>query len=354
MIRWLLLAILVAGIALAVGEWVRLRGRSSRTAVSTAPARRSRAFDTVEEGLELDDANRGSYEVAFERGRQLDESALTMWLQRVARLPRLSREQFNDLDRPSVKNIMRRPRRYAGQAISLKVYPVRAWRWTANEDFTATRWWTVHDGPVWRIGCLNADAADPAQEPIFVLFTSDPRTVLGPPKRVGERDELLYPQRRAYRLAGVFYKLYQVRDRDGTMRRYPVLLVWQMDRVGGPGGIGDGEGGFLGRLRYAIIIMLLLGFGFIFLKHRARRAAGGDLAGSRRDGRQAGRPGARYRPLRVEGPETQPAGEGPAGTPAAQGDEDEPEIDPKLKAALEQYRREKGLDDAADNNRPTR
>jgi len=353
-VRWLPVAILVAGVALVVGEWVRSADDAGRDAparqkgsptTSTVP-RALGKFKTVDEGLDLGDANRDSYEVAFDRIRQLNESALTMWLQRVSRMPELSKDQFRDLDRPSVKNIMRTPKRYAGQAIVVDVYAVRVWKWMPPDDFTATRWWNIHAGPLWQVDCLNADAQYPGEEPIFVICTFDPTPILGKHKRIGDEGELLYPLQAQsgyqpkYRLAGVFYKLFETRDKDGRTRQFPVLLVWQMNRAGGRDKV-TGPGGMLGT-RHTLIIasVLVLAFAFIYLKKKASRA------------KRGGRSGPEYRPLRGEDLPGQPAA-GPA-LPPDDEDEEDDQVDPQLKAASEQYRKEKELDDATDDNGPTR
>ena len=351
MVRWLPVAILVAGVALVVGEWVRSADNPGRDAVgrqkgspttSTAP-RALGKFKTVDEGLDLGDANRDSYEVAFDRIRQLDESALTMWLQRISRMPDLSKEQFG-LDRPSIENIMRNPKDYKGRAIAVDTYALRVWKWMPNEDFNATRWWNIHAGPLWQVDCLHADAQYPGEAPIFVICTFDPTPILGKPDRIGNEGELLYPLQSGYqpkyRLAGVFYKLYETRDKDGRTRQFPVLLVWQMNRAGGRDNV-TGPGGMPGT-RHALIIVsvLVLAFAFIYLKKKASRTKRGD------------RPGPEYRPLRGEDLPVQPAA-GPSLPPDDEDDEDD-QVDPQLKAASEQYRKEKGLDDATDDNGPTR
>ena len=329
MVRWLPVAILAAGAVLVVG--------------STAPGA-SGKFKTVEEGLDLGDANRDSYEVAFDRIRQLNESALTMWLQRVSRMPELSREQFRDLlDRPSIKNIMRNPKDYKGKAITVDAYAVRVRKWMPNDNFTATKWWNIHAGPLWQVDCLNANAQYPGEEPIFAICTFDPTPILGKPKRTGDKGELLYPlqvqsgYQPKYRLAGVFYKLFETSDEDGRTRQFPVLLVWQMSPAGGPGNV-TGPDGMLGSGRHTLIIaaVLVLAFAFIYLKKKAGRA------------KQSGRPGPQYHSLRDEDLQVQPAA-GPSQPP----DEEDDQVDPQLKAASEQYRKEKGLDDAADDNGPT-
>ena len=89
-----------------------------------------------------------------------------------------------------------------------------------------------------------------------------------------------------------------------------------------------------------IAIVLVLAFAFFHLKKKAGRAKKGD------------RPGPEYRPLRGDDLPGQPAA-GPSPPPDDEDDEDD-EVDPLLKAASEQYRKEKGLDDATDDNGPTR
>ena len=311
-------------------------GQTQGQVPATSPARPVSAppFATIEEGLALGDVEKGHYEVALERRKQLDESALTMWLDRVRRFPKLSADQVDDLDLPSVKNLLTSPRRYAGQAFRLNVYPRRVTKWDPGKGFTPTKWWTVQDGAIWRIGATNAEARDPDAEPIFILCPFDPAAVLGKPSQVGPQGELLYFRPRKCTLAGVFYKVYQDHDENGELRDYPVMMVWQ---------IGPAEGGksavgawWKYLLPFPALLILLIGFAFVRSKVRRNRLD--------RRGR------ARYHPLRDLSQGEAPENKSRAGT-----DESAAQIDPELKAAAEQYRKEKGIQsDAPDDHGGTR
>jgi len=332
--RWLLGGILSAAVLAATVEGPRgtvLLGADASgvtqgevPVTGPAPPTPAAPFGTIEEGLALSEVEKGHYEVALERRRQLDESALTMWLARVRRFPKLSADQVSDLDLPSVKNLLTSPPRYAGQALRLNVYPQRITKWQPGKGFTPTKWWTVHDGPIWQIGATNADARDPDAEPIFLICPFDPAAALGKPSQVGPQGELLYFHPRKCSIAGVFYKVYQDHDDKKELRSYPVILVWQIGPADGGGGGLWATGTWKYLLPFPALLILLIGFAFLRSKVRRNRMPPPARA--------------RYQPLRDLAQEEASEEESRAGT-----DESAEQIDPELKAAAEQFRKEKGI-----------
>jgi hypothetical protein len=131
-------------------------------------------------------------------------------------------------------------------------------------------------------------------------------------------------------LAGLFYKIHMTRDRGdrnqgSTLREYPVFLAWQ---IAAKPRLGGGGATVLGVFLVAGLALLV---GFVVLKKYLRQIRKGD------------QPAVRYRPLR----DTLRAEAAAALAAAEEGDapeDTEPqdtEVDPLLKQAAEEYRREK-------------
>jgi hypothetical protein len=231
---------------------------------ASAPAPARTRIEQIEQALKLTDADAGAYEVARSRRGQIDDQpALTMLLRRVAALPQLEANEMGELDWPAWRGLQERPDVYAGRPIRLRVYVVRAIKWEPGKHFVATVDWPRDRGPIWRYDCLNAEAQRPADEPFYVLSTTEPNTFLGPPREVGLEGDWVYSNPNPMMLAGVFYKVYSGTDRAGLTRDYPVVIAWQIQRapvlaLGGAGGSG-----------LAILIFLLLVVaGFFFWRTR--------------------------------------------------------------------------------------
>ncbi len=295
--------------------------------------------------LRLTPEEQDAYSVALSRPAQLDEPALTLWMDRVSRMPQLGPEQLAALDRPAIPNLAAYPQRYAGVPLRLEVYVFRVIRWEAGREFTPTKWWPASRGAIWRIDCLNAASPTPYDEPVYVLAPFDPRPLLGKPAEVLGDDEFRYEARRKIGLAGVFYKTFRDRAEEGEFRYYPVVLAWQMEARGGRGA------GPLSDQRLMLILgfVLLLVFAFVLLRAKLKRPAPEPVASAD----PAARWGPKYRPLRDLADEAagQPGREPPKPPPPPP-EEDPGEVDPDLKAAAEQYRREHGDDgDGAEHPR---
>jgi hypothetical protein len=301
------------------------------SASAPAAVRSLPKFRTVEEGLALSAAQQAQYDVAFGRRHQItEESAFTMWLRRVARMPALGEEAFGALDRPSVRNLVRRPERYKGQAMRLRFQVVRVARLMPARGegltFTATRQWTVRDGPVWQVDGYYADAAgDRRREPVRLISVVDPAGCFGRPPETGERGEGIYPWPTGpvCEAAGVFYKLVASPE-PGKVPDFPVVMVWQLRRGDGAG-LTTAVGTRLAGLVAAVVAMVAA---FLYLRRRVRRA------------RRPATPAA-YAPRRDLTDQPPPD--------RAPGAQDADEVDPALKTAAEQYRKEKGLDDEQDH-----
>lgn len=214
---------------------------TSQPATAPAPDEPSQSLEDL---LRLDPKEQALYRAVFGRKTQLDEDAFTIFLQRISRLPTLSREQIDALDRPTTRSLLEHPDVYAGQPIQLAVYIMRTAKWTPGPNFAPTRWWTRDQGPVWMMACENAASPKPVEDPLYVVTTQDPQSLLGRPYRVDADGSCEYRPNQRFTLAGVFYKVYNTQDTNPehpATRDYPVVLAWQISLAApttGPAPVG--------------------------------------------------------------------------------------------------------------------
>ncbi len=294
---------------------------ASRPAASSAPALTK--IETIQRSLQLAEPQADAHRVARTRRGQIDDPvAFTMFLRKTASLPKLQSEEWSLLDRPAARSLLADPERYAGRPIALRVYVNRVWKWEPGQDFTASADWTRADGPVYRYDCLNAEAAHPADEPIYVVSTLEPNALLGPPRKIGDDGDWRYTDLPRVQLAGVFYKVYAGRDTQGLPREYPVVFAWQM-RTGAGGGADvasdswarglAGEGAMTFSLAMGAVLLLAIAAYVFWRLRQATRAL-------------------RDRPLRTLSPAV--------GARTREGsDEEEDQADAGLSAAAEEFRR---------------
>lgn len=272
------------------------------------------------------------WEAVNDYDRQWRETAFFAAMQRVRKVQPLPRENFNLLDCPSYGSLATDPRRYRAKPIRLSVYVYRLIKLEPGKDFEASRRWPVSDGPIWRMDCGNAMAKNPADEPLSVFCAFDPSSLLGKPYKVNEKGQAIYTHRQA-EIAGVFYKIYRDMSEgdkskgiEPELRSYPVVLTWQvftpLVRVG-PSSVDP-------RTIMIILIVAALAIAYLILRRTTKRQV------TRRGMRRT------YRPLRT----TEMEAEQPADQQTHPNqDNQQGDIDPLLKAASEQYRKKKGLDD---------
>ena len=262
---------------------------------------------------------------------QWRETAFFVGMQRVRKVQPLSAEGVTLLSSPSYNSLMVDPERYRASPIRLSVYVYRLTELKPGKDFAASRRWPVSDGPIWRMDCGNAMAKKPADQPLSIFCAFDPSSLLGRPYEVNENGEAIYTHKRA-EIAGVFYKIYRDMSKgdeskgiEPELRSYPVVLAWQVNTALSrpvPPSVDP-------RAMTIIFVVAALAIAYVILRRTTKR--------------QVVRRGLRrtYRPLRTAEMEEELAKQQ---TRQKRGDQ-EGDIDPLLKAASEQYRKEKGLDD---------
>jgi hypothetical protein len=241
-------------------------------ATAPAPAGGGAKIDTILQALKLSESQADAYRVALTRKGQIDDpAAFTMLLRKIAPLPMLQSYEWNELDRPSVRNLLADPQRYAGRPLCLHAYVNIAWKWTPGTDFAATADWTRNDKPIYRYDCLNADAEYPASDPLYILSPVEPNVFLGRPTKIGADGELIYAPPPRVQLAGVFYKVYAAKDRDGNPREYPVVLAWQLRPAEGGALLNPATDLSSQALGVAIILLFSIVFYFFWRFRKAAR-----------------------------------------------------------------------------------
>jgi len=302
-------------------------GPTSSTVPATTPGASQEMFTplpkakTLEDGLRFSPKEWTILRAVDDRKAQLDEEAAYVLFRRAASLPYLSPDDFNMLGQPTGEWLRSHPDGFRGQPVRLQVYVFEVMKFTG----TSPSWWPEQT-PVWQLHCERANARRPGDEPLILVSLVDPTPLLGKPGKVLSDGTVQYPRAvQVVDVAGVFYKTIEQNDQSTppVKRRYPVIVVWQM-KPGQSAEASTGEwklwsifGGFL-----------LLAFGWFFIRRRLSQSR------RERDG-EFGRRG--YRPMRDQ-------------------TEDEPrhvplgEVDPKLRAAVEEYRKKRRSKDAEDGS----
>ena len=187
--------------------------------------------------------------------------------------------------------------------------------------------------PVWKMSCIDARSDDPLTGPVLVFSAVEP-TALGEPDAVGDQGERIYRPGRTVKLAGIAYKVWRSKDLDGNVRDFPVVMGWRTDAPS-PKQTKPKPGlSFSGYQAAALVAILLMGY-LVLRRYTERRR------------REA--PRVSYRSPR-EG--SAPKRGQPPDTDEEAQREQPPEVDPLLRNAAEQYRKEKGDEDGPDEDRP--
>jgi len=239
--------------------------------VPTQPAvRPAEPAKTIEEALAYTDEERTALEDVRDGNELLDGAALSILLRRAAMLP-ADRDIRKDADRPSPRNLWRRPADYRGRLITVEGACSGG---MDMSDLVAPT--TYHVGPVYAVVLTEQSTGE--SRPILVVMSDQPPEI---------------PERSDVSVAGLFYKVVRLPEEGGGGKtaEYAVVVARGLYRPGSGGGI-DIPKPFL-VLGGLVVVLLMV---FIFVWRRAR-------AGPRRT--------LEYKPLRFED-----AAEGVADTPA--------------------------------------
>ena len=301
---------------------------AATTRPATAPAEENPAL--TQGIIKLTGSEWMLWKLTSQRPSRFWEDILFVMLSKTAALPPLTEEQFEELDRPAYKGLVSDPDRYVRlpvRPIRVAVRVVRVERLLSGKGMPRSEHWPA-DKPVWQIQCLYAEARTPLEQPLTVLSTVDPTGLLPKPSEEGEEDGVPYveyrytdPSCRQLPLlepAGIFYKTRKDKDRspEKKERDYPIVLAWQLAR---PAQGKSGTGWVLGAILAGILVLAAALFWFLQRSIRGIRKSRELMATHR---------ALHDRPKR---PEDEAGAE----------DDKSSEIDPELRAAVEQYRKEK-------------
>ncbi|MBS3734035.1 MAG: hypothetical protein KGY99_03830 [Phycisphaerae bacterium] len=258
-----------------------------------------------------------------------DEDSFYKLLTQVAEMEPFDAERIAQLDRPGYQTLVEDPRRHVRLPIRPMQMTVRVRRvyvLTPRDHLSPTRHWSG-DRPIY---LLNAVTGETEPKPVLIYMAQDPQDVLGEPDSLQVNEKSKQPYREytgklpRVRLVGLYYKAYDdmYEDADGAMKahRWPVILAAYLEPTG-----GADDGLTATKTGVIVAILLMLVALFVYLKRRTRPA---EKSG-----------GEQYEPLRDR-----------LGTPDSDGN-DSGEIDPDLRSAVEDYRKNRQKGDDQDASR---
>ena len=265
---------------------------------------------TIDEGLVLQADEQAILAAVRDRSQQLDEQALFVLLRRSAAMPHLTEEQFDSLARIPAGRLLAEPAKFRCEPMRLRLKVFMMKQWTPGREIGTSPYWPA-DRPVWFLTGFDYTGDTPSQTPLAVLSIVDPSEALGKPERIGQAGESIYLPGRNLDLAGIFYKAWtdmsvgsQKNDEPAVLTEYPVIIAWQIKPT--PPLISDEA-----KLAVGIVLATMaVAASYLYLRRR-NRPAGAKQLGIRRVAHAA-----------------QPA--------QAQHGEEENDIDPALKAAVEE------------------
>lgn len=323
--RYLVYRMLAVTVALACGSLAAGGQEATTEPATSAPASQPTTTSAPAGMAGLDEALALTYEesqavaVATKRPGTLPEPGLYIMLLRAIRAGQVPDLDISRLAWPDVRSLTRYPQHYYQQPIRLRLKVIMVRRMAPGADLATGPTWP-QDRPLWRLDCLSAEGEHPKEFPIIVLAVNEPR-LSGTPKSLDD-GSLFYSNAPTVEVAGIFYKVYNDRDRDGFLRDYPVVLAWQVDKPTGKAAAGP-------RFTINPAIMALVGVmvvAFVLVRRRAKAA------------RQKEPEAPEYRPLRERLEELDRI----EATKTESTQEDSPDA-ALLKRAAQDYQKEKNM-----------
>ena len=323
----------LVGLLLVLPQSACLLADSPSSQVAPAPSAASGKSKSFAEALRLTASEATALTDVRDRASQLDETAFYMMLSKAAGIAALADQQLHLLDRPVASNLLAHPQRYRGWPIRLRLRVYRVEKLVPGAGLSASPYWAA-DRPVWKLVGVDSKSDDPLTG-LLVVFSIVEPSVLGAPDRVGQSGEGYYNHGRDVELAGISYKLYRTEDLQGNIRDYPVVVAWRLEIPAAGKKVAETKTPSRSHFIYMLLAGLLVMY--LFAKRYARRKAAEESRFV-------------YRPLRDElgEPPGDPA-EAPAKTEKPTGGTGG--VDPMLKEAAEEYRKQKERDNAAGEDR---
>jgi len=279
------------------------------------------------EALKLTEKEFVALSAVRDRVGQLDETAFKMLLSKAAGLAQVEGQELQIIDRPAAVNLLRHPERYRGWPVRLTLRAHKVHKVVGGKDLSASVYWPAGRA-LWQVGCVDPQSNFPADNPLLVFSIVEP-TVLGEPDKIVGEDERLYYAHRDARVnvTGYFYKVWRQRDTEGNVRNYPVIVAWRLDKPAEQSATPRAQKPAEWRIYIMIVLLLILLMAYALAKRFFRR--------------QGGRKNpSEYQPMRfdIKMPDEDEPAESEQG--AAQS------VDPLLREAAEEYRKEREGPDA--------
>lgn len=320
-------------VMLALAGAAMCQGDQPAPALPPGPPANETPSQAVNRILVLTDDEKDSLNTAQSRRTGYEESAFYTLLNRASQLPELPQEQFADLAKPDYSSLMLTPDAYAGRPIRMNVLVFSVIKQVSGEGgLDPALLWPVGQER-WLITCYDADSkydtvTKKGQHGLLIVSTVDPTPLL--PQTHTDEDVALkkYPPRLAkLTIAGVFYKLFEDMELGdpehpelSRKETFPLIIAWQIvSRRSDPR--SNVPTALTVVIVFAIVAFLAA---FYFLVRYVRRTGRQSM-----EARRALWPD-RYRALRDTAQDHLPADE----------TEDANDVDPQLKAAVEDWRRD--------------
>jgi hypothetical protein len=310
----------------------------TRSVPVALPQSRPAKIPTIAQRIVLTDVERTVLDVTRDNTASLQETGLYAMLgvaSRAKQQVKLDDLEWDQLDRPAYVNLVHDPKRYRATPMRFRVKISHVWKQSPGVGLAFSPM-IPKDLTVWQMDGVWSDAPYEREKPLRLYSLVDPAAYIGQPSTIDRDQTRIYKHAPEVRVAGLFYKIYTDKDRDGALRDYPVVMVWQMSRTMPAWGGGGGDWDFsqLARLAPLVLLVAVMGGAFYLTRRRlakmraADRRAGGALASPRQ--RREPNAGARD-------------------APDADRKDDEPPdqpVDPELTAAVEGYLRDREDEDA--------
>ncbi len=275
----------------------------------------AREPDNFADAIKLTKAEATALADVADKSPQIDETAFYMMLAKAAAIAELASPYDTLVDSPAAAQLLTNPQRWRGWPVRLQAIVYRIEKLQGRKHLSPSPHWSVNR-PVWKLS--GTAMSDPNIS--IVAFS-----VVNPPRR--DQPDSIETDNSGIEVqtfnngtpvvyTGFSYKVWSTKDTEGRVQNYPVIIPWLIglvipaDEASSPGS--------LGKLYQTVALGMALLIGYLFLKVYTRRLGKADPSLQRAN--------------RIESFDAEPGAE----TGRETGDA-EPQIDPLLKAAAEQY-----------------
>ncbi len=284
------------------------------------PARKKRV--PLAEAIALSENESAALVVIDDRSESLDESAFYMLLSKAAKLAERKDRRPPHLDRPTAGNLLAKPKRYRGWPINMRLKVYRVEKLTSPVGLSPSVHWPAGQ-PAWKIDCHDSLSGKPPLGVVIVFSPVEP-TMLGKPDTIGDQGEWLFDKDPTMVISGFGYKVWRSKDEGGNIRDYPAVIAWRFDPPPKPKKEAS---------RFSMSQMVGVGLLLLMVYMFVRR-----YIAMRRGKETPGEVLVTYKPWRQRLAERE----------AAERANEDAQVDPELKAAANQHRKEKEHHDADD------